>query len=130
MPTDRDALALDLNTLAVEEQFHAEWRAGQQPRLSAYIQRYPEHAEALADLAASLAPDGQATSLSEMMPASTTLHTWAEAGEMRALAALFGAPIAESTGDDGLRVAEERGEYSTGQKQDTSTEPGGTDANG
>jgi hypothetical protein len=128
MPTDRDALSLDLHTLAVEERFIEELRAGNHPRLSAYVRHYPAYAEALADLIASLAPDATTEQSPEAPPASPSVRAWAEAGERRALAALFGALPEESAGSDALRVAEERGEYTTGRRQDASLRDDASDS--
>lgn len=124
MPTDRDALSLDLHALAVEEHFLDELRAGKRPRLSAYIRRYPAHAEALTNLVASLAPD---TITERSSDATLTARAWAEAGERRALTVLFGALPAESAGNDVLRVAEERGEYTVGRTPDASPPAKDTD---
>ncbi len=120
MPTDRDALPLDLHALAIEDHFIEESRAGNQPRLGAYIQRYPAYAEALTELVASLAPDATTEQPSDAASASHSMRAWAEAGERRALAALFGALPEETAGSDTLRVAEERTEYTTERKQQAS----------
>lgn len=115
MSADRDTLSLDLHALAVEEHYLEEMRAGKRPRLSAYIRRYPAHAAALANLVASLAPD---TATEQPSHGTPVTRAWAEAGEGRALTALFGALPSESAGTDALRVAEEHGEYRVGRTQD------------
>lgn len=124
MPNDRDALPLDLHTLAIEERFIEELRAGNHPRLSAYARHYPAHAEALADLVASLAPGTLSEQLFDAAATSPSVRSWAEAGERHALAALFGALPADASGSDALRVAEERAEYTTGRKQEASPRDG------
>ncbi len=52
LPLDPPADALALDAMAVVDAFAEAWERGEVPRLSEWLRRYPEHAEALADYAA------------------------------------------------------------------------------
>src|SRR5262249_1068610 len=55
--TTSDNEAAELEVLALAEQFAAEQRAGRAPRLSAYLERYPQYAAQLTDFVAGLLAD-------------------------------------------------------------------------
>lgn len=129
---DDDALAPDLDALAIQEQFLEEWRAGKRPQLSAYALRYPEHAAALADLIMRLPPDALADGAPERERREKRPESFPErfvtgAGVRRALDAIFG----EVEADERLpRVAEQPAPYDTTgseapESPDTPGEPDG-----
>lgn len=119
-----DDLLPDLDALAVQEQFLEEWRAGRRPRLSVYARRYPQHAEALAELVAALAPEmptseptaAVAEPSVEPLAESFPERLWSGEGVTRALADIFGDAADERAK---LQVAETRAAYQTPQGQDT-----------
>lgn len=112
-----DHLSLDPVALAIQEQFLAEWRAGQHPRLSVYAARYPAYASLLAELVTSLPPDARDASDAEP---SIEAHLesfperlWTGEGVSAALSAIFG-EVQRRRSDAQLgRVAEERQSYDT-----------------
>lgn len=116
---DDDALAPDLDALAVEEQFLEEWRAGKHPQLSVYALRYPQYAAALADLAMALPSDAPANEeqereRGEKRPESFPERFASGAGVRRALDAIFG----ETPAADQLpRVAEQPATYDAAAPQ-------------
>jgi hypothetical protein len=136
MATNDDNLTFDsatLESLAIQEQFLREWRAGRRPRLSVYALHYPAHAAALADLVASLPPDTQAVASdatdpmerAETPPASPLERLWNGAGVERALNSAFGdlaAPPALIADNPLPRVAEQRSAYETPHADDASAQ--------
>jgi hypothetical protein len=54
MAGERQQPTRDLELRAIEQRFAAEWRTGNKPQLSAYLERYPHYAAALTDFAAAL----------------------------------------------------------------------------
>ncbi len=116
-----DDLLPDVDALAVQEQFLAEWRAGHRPRLSVYALRYPQYAGALAELVASLAPDMSVSGAVEETEPLTEFfpeRLWLGAGVERALANIFGSASNQRTEP---RVAEARAEYQATREQDATT---------
>jgi len=111
MANERDERALDVRALAIQQQLLDQWSAGQRPRLSAYVRRYPEYAGMLADFFATMPPEAQPVA-AEALTASFPERLWTGVGVGRALGKIFAA----STRDDQRlpRVAEERGSYHTG----------------
>ncbi len=108
--SNNSAWSADLELLAIEEQFVAEHAAGRAPRLSAYLQRYPEHAEALTVFVATyLTPTGETAEGAED---ETETQRPLSAGTQRALDEIFG------TREDERRVAERRVSYSTDVDKD------------
>ena len=97
----------ELEVLALAEQFAAELRAGRAPRLSAYLERYPQYAAQLTDFAADLLADEPEAALGS---APTALAP----GTVRALDILF---AAEATDEQAhlARVAEQPAEYVAGR---------------
>lgn len=116
---DDDALAPDLDALAVEEQFLEEWRAGKHPQLSVYAVRYPQYAAALADLVMRLPPDAPADEepereRDEKRPESLPERFASGEGVRRALDAIFG----ETPAHEPLpRVAEQPATYDAARPQ-------------
>jgi hypothetical protein len=116
---DDEALAPDLDSLAVEEQFLEEWRAGKRPQLSVYAVRYPQYAAALADLVMALPPDASADEAPEharreKRPESFPERFVSGAGVRRALDAIFG----ETPTHEPLpRVAEQSAPYDAAPPQ-------------
>jgi hypothetical protein len=92
--------AANIELLAIEEHFVAEHEAGQHPRLSAYLQHYPTHAEALTGFVAEYL--SAAASPEEAGDVGRVLSP----GIQSALDAIFGAR------EDERRVAERREGYS------------------
>lgn len=116
---DDDALAPDLDALAIEEQFLEEWRAGKHPQLSVYALRYPQYAAALADLVMRLPPDAPADEepdreRDEKRPESFPERFASGAGVRRALDAIFGEA---STHEPLPRVAEQSAPYDAARPQ-------------
>jgi hypothetical protein len=120
----------DLEVLAITEEYVAAYRAGQRPRLSDFVVRYPAHAVALADFAAHFLPDeaqGEAEPPAEDEPASARPLS---AGTRRALDALFGsmdgetAPAYEADSAPARlpSVAETPALYTPGGQRDTNSE--------
>jgi hypothetical protein len=102
----------DLELLAIEAQFIAEYEAGAAPRLATYALRYPDHAQALAAfVTAYLSPSGE---LAEGGAASeeAEMRRAPGPGTQRALDAIFGAPGEER------RVAEQGATYTVGDPED------------
>ena len=99
--------AAELEVLALAEQFAAELRAGRAPRLSAYLERYPQYAAQLTDFAADLLAD-------EPEAAPGSAPTALAPGTVRALDILF---AAEATDEQThlARVAEQPAEYVAGR---------------
>lgn len=94
----------ELQALAIQERFAAEYRAGLQPRLADYLLAYPEHIGPLTDFVARLLNEGPGAEVSsDRAPLS--------AGTRRALETLFGASV---PGSDGQAVAETRANYAAG----------------
>lgn len=96
---------LNLELLAIEQQFVAEYEAGAAPRLATCVLRYPEHAEALTTFVAEyLTPSGGVAEeeAGEEVETRRPLGT----GTRRALDAIFGAQEKER------RVAEQPETYS------------------
>ena len=103
----------DLELLAIEEQFLAELRAGQGPRLAMYMERYPEHAAALADFAARTLSEDEAQRGTGKEDDATRAQPLA-AGTRRALDVIFGAEEAGFYGQTDYEagaVAETRAGY-------------------
>lgn len=93
----------ELQSLAIQERFAEEYRAGRNARLADYLRAYPEHAGSLTDFVARLLDEGH-DSESDTAPALLS------AGTHRALDVIFG----ESAEQPPVRlVAETRVEYST-----------------
>lgn len=128
-----DTAERDLQLLAVLDRFAREAEVGAAPRLSTYLEQYPQFAAELTDFAADYAftaapaaPDGtpDLAASRRTAPARATLST----GSQRALAMLFPEPAT----DDGeapdagtLRaVAERRAEYVAGADTSGTGEPG------
>jgi hypothetical protein len=109
---ERQAEAEELELLAIEERFVAEHRAGQQPRLSAYVAAYPRHGQALAAFVAAYLDEEAGDAGGE--PAAAQLS----AGTQRALDLLFPLPQPEAGVREwqaGVqRVAESPEVYATG----------------
>lgn len=101
----------ELQELAIQEQFAAEYRAGRNPRLADYLRAYPEHAGSLSDFVARLLDEGD---VSEGDTAPAPLSS----GSRRALDAIF----SESSGQSPARtVAERRARYTApGEKAEES----------
>jgi hypothetical protein len=99
--------AAELEVLALAEQFAAELRAGRQPRLSAYLERYPQYAAQLTDFVAELLAD-------EPEAAPRSAPTSLAPGTVRALDILF-APEATDEQAHLARVAEQPATYSAGR---------------
>ncbi len=99
--------AAELEVLALAEQFAAELRAGRAPRLSAYLERYPQYAAQLTDFAADLLAD-------EPEAAPGSAPSALAPGTVRALDILF---AAEATDEQAhlARVAEQPAEYVAGR---------------
>lgn len=120
---DDDALAPDLDALAIQEQFLEQWRAGKHPQLSVYALRYPQHAAALADLVMRLPPDAPADEepdreRGEKRPESLPERFASGAGVRRALDAIFGERFGEAGADEPLpRVAEQPATYDAARPQ-------------
>jgi len=116
---DDDALAPDLDALAIQEQFLEEWRTGKRPQLSVYALRYPQYAAALADLVMRLPPDAPAAEepereRDEKRPESFPERFVSGAGVRRALDAIFG----EASSAEPLpRVAEQPATYDAAPPQ-------------
>jgi hypothetical protein len=92
--------------VALAEQFAMELRAGREPRLSAYLERYPQYAEQLTDFLAELLADEP-----EAAPGSAPAAL--APGTVRALDILF-APQAAHEQTHLARVAEQPAEYVAG----------------
>lgn len=84
MAGERQQPTRDAELRAIEYRFAAEWRAGNKPRLSAYLERYPHYAAALTDFVAALLA-GEA---SDEEPESAAAAP--SPGTLRALDTLFG----------------------------------------
>lgn len=116
---DEDALAPNLDALAIQDQFLEEWRAGKRPQLSAYALRYPEHAAALADLVMRLPPEAPADGAPgrerrEERPESFPERFSTGAGVRRALDAIVG----EAEADEQLpQVAEQPATYDAARSE-------------
>jgi hypothetical protein len=105
-------LDLDMELLAIAEQFIAEHKAGAAPRLATYALRYPDHAEALAAFVTEyLTPSGELTAEGSAGEEAQTRHPLAM-GTQRALDAIFGAQEEER------RVAEQGETYTVGDPAD------------
>ena len=91
----------DLEVLAITEEYVAAYRAGQHPRLTDFVARYPAHALALADFAAHFLADAVLAEAETEPPAGDEPASARplSAGTRRALDALFGSP------DDGTAPA-------------------------
>lgn len=116
---DDDALAPDLDALAIQEQFLEEWRAGKRPRLSVYAARYPQYADALADLVMALPPDAPIDAAPERARGEKRPESFPErfasgVGVRRALDAIFGEA---STHEPLPRVAEQPAPYDAARPQ-------------
>ena len=100
--------AAELEVLALAEQFAAELRAGRAPRLSAYLERYPQYAAQLTDFAADLLADEPEEATPGSAPSALA------PGTVRALDMLF---AAEATDEQThlARVAEQPAEYVAGR---------------
>ncbi len=105
-------LDLDLELLAIAEQFIAEYEAGAAPRLATYALRYPHHAEALAAFVVEyLTPSGEFAEEGPSGEEAETRHPLGT-GTQRALDAIFGARQEEH------RVAEQGETYAVGDPTD------------
>lgn len=91
----------ELQALAIQERFAAEYRAGRNPRLADYLRAYPEYAGSLADFVARLLDEGEADE-SDTAPAPLS------SGSRRALEAIFGEALNWQAGQ---AVAETRARY-------------------
>lgn len=104
----------ELELRAIEEQFLAEQRAGLDPQLSTYLQRYPNYGAELATFVAlTFIPDSQSGTLllADDSTAPSYEHGAAfSSGTRRALEEIFGADV-ERTILDQSRVAEQRASY-------------------
>lgn len=120
----------DLELLAITEAYVAAYHAGQHPRLSDLVARYPAHAVALADFATHFLADaalGEAEPAAGDEPASARPLS---AGTRRALDAIFGSPDGETApaydADSAPArlpsVAETPAPYTSGGKRDTNDE--------
>src|SRR5438552_1595700 len=99
--------AAELELLALGEQFATELRAGREPRLSAYLERYPQYAAQLTDFVAELLADTPDAAPGSEPPSLA-------AGTLRALDILF-AREAEDEQVQLPRVAEQPAAYAAGE---------------
>lgn len=104
----------ELELHAIEEQFLAEHRAGSDPQLATYLQRYPDYGAELATFVAlTFIPDSQSGTLllADDSAAPSYEHRAAfSSGTRRALEELFGADVGRTIRDQS-RVAEQRASY-------------------
>ncbi|MGZ3674016.1 MAG: hypothetical protein ACXWQR_00685 [Ktedonobacterales bacterium] len=109
--------ARELELRAIEEQILAEQRAGLNPRLSTYLQRYPDYGSELAAfIALTFVPDsrvGGALLFADESASATPLHEHRIAlssGTRRALDEIFGCDTGKTMPDQ-ARVAERHAPY-------------------
>lgn len=105
----------ELELFAIEEHFAAAVHAGAGPRLSDYLRRYPQYAEALTDFASVFLPEAtleaEDSNSDEEPPAPPGPAL--SPGTQRALDALRAGLDTHSQADETLLVAEERAAYAT-----------------
>jgi hypothetical protein len=108
-------VARELELRAIEEQFLAEQRAGLNPRLSTYLQRYPDYgAELAAFIALTFIPDSQVGGAllfgDDSAAVSHEQQGILSSGTQWALDEIFGGDAGKTIGDV-ARVAERRATY-------------------
>lgn len=110
----RDLRLPDLETLAVEDRFLSEQRAGRRPSLSDYILRYPDQREALLRLAMTQDPSGlvEATEPQTMSAVDEAMAAnGQEIGVRRAMQAIERQGLQSRRGAPQLKVAERQAAY-------------------
>lgn len=107
----------DLESMAVEDRFLSEQRAGHRPSLSDYILRYPEQREALLRLAMSQDPIGLVGG-TEPQPVSPLDEAMAASGQelgvRRAMQAIARQGLPARRGAPQMKIAERRAGYAAG----------------